>query len=53
MYDLPHHKAKNEQDIINFIDQHPFAFLTGCDADNKPVVTQLPVFIEEKEGRKI
>jgi transcriptional regulator len=53
MYDLPHHKERNEETIKEFIDQHPFAFLAGCDSDNKPVVTQIPVFIEEKDGRKI
>jgi transcriptional regulator len=53
MYDLPYHKAKDEQDIIEFIARYPFAFLTGCDSDNKPIATQIPVFIEEKDGRKI
>ena len=53
MYDLPYHKAKNQKDINELISKYPFAFLTGCDAENKPVVTQIPVFIEEKEGRKI
>jgi transcriptional regulator len=53
MYDLPYHKAKDEQDIKAFIARYPFAFLTGCDSDNKPIATQIPVFIEEKEGRKI
>ena len=53
MYDLPHHKEQNEQVIKEFIDKHPFAFLSGCDAENKPVVTQAPVFIEEQDGRKI
>lgn len=53
MYDLPHHKEKNEQVIGEFIAQYPFAFLSGCDASHKPVATQLPVFIEEEAGRKI
>lgn len=53
MYDLPHHKEKNEQVVKEFIDQHPFAFITGCDAENKPVATQIPVFIEEQDGKKI
>jgi transcriptional regulator len=52
MYDLPYHKEKNQQVVKEFIDQHPFAFLTGCDAENKPVATQVPVFIEERNGRK-
>jgi len=53
MYDLPYHKEQDEQVIKEFVDKHPFAFLTGCNAENKPVATQVPVFIEEKEGRKI
>lgn len=52
MYDLPYHKEKNSQSIKAFIDQHPFAFLTGIDAEHKPVATQVPVFIEERDGRK-
>lgn len=53
MYDLPHHKEHDPSIISEFIDQHPFAVITGCDADNKPVATQIPVFIEEKNGRKL
>jgi transcriptional regulator len=53
MYDLPYHKAQNAQVIKEFVDQYPFAFLTGCDSENKPVATQVPVFIEEKNGKKL
>lgn len=53
MYDLPYYKEQSEQVIKEFIDQHSFAFLTGCNSENKPVVTQVPVFIEEKGGQKI
>ena len=53
MYNLPYHKEQNAQLIKEFIDQYPFAFLAGCDSENKPVATQVPVFIEEKEGKKI
>ena len=53
MYDLSYHKEKNEQIIKEFIVKYPFAFLTGCDAENKPVATQIPVFIEEINDRKI
>ncbi len=53
MYDLPRHKEKDPQKIKEFITRYPFAFLTGCDSENKPVVTQLPVFIEEEHDRKI
>jgi len=53
MYNLPYYKEQNEQVIKEFIDKHPFAFLAGSDSENKPVATQVPVFIEEKDGRKI
>jgi transcriptional regulator len=50
MYDLPYYKEEDKQVIIEFIHKHPFAFLSGCDEHNKPVATQLPVFIEERNG---
>jgi transcriptional regulator len=53
MYDLPRHKEKDPEVIKEFISRYPFAFLTGCDSEKRPVVTQLPVFLEEHEGRKI
>lgn len=53
MYDLPYHKEHNEQVVKEFIDWYPFAFLTGSDSENKPVAAQVPVFIEENDGRKI
>lgn len=53
MYDLPEYKEKNEKVIKEFIDRHPFAFVSGCDPGNKPVATQVPVFIEEHDGKKI
>ncbi len=53
MYKLPYHKEQNDQVIKKFVNQYPFAFLTGCNSENKPVATQVPVFIEEKDGGKI
>jgi transcriptional regulator len=53
MYNLPHHKENNEQVISEFIARYPFAFLAGCDSESKPIATQVPVFIEESNGRKI
>ena len=51
MYSLPYFKEQDKETVIQFIHEHPFAFLAGCSADNKPVATQVPVFIDEKEGR--
>lgn len=53
MYSLPYHKENNPQIIKQFIGKYPFAFLTGCNSENKPVATQVPVFIEEKNGKNI
>jgi transcriptional regulator len=51
MYNLPYFKEKNQERVMEFIHQHPFAFIAGSDKEGKPVATQIPVFIEEKEGR--
>ena len=36
---------------MQFVREHPFAFLAGSDATNIPVATQIPVFIDEKDGK--
>jgi transcriptional regulator len=51
MYNLPYFKETDQQVILDFIHQHPFAFISGCDENNKPVATQIPVFIEERDGK--
>jgi len=53
MYNLPYHKENDPQIIKEFIARYPFAFLTGCDMENKPIATQVPVFIEEGDGKNI
>jgi transcriptional regulator len=53
MYDLPYFKEKNEKVIRDFIDQHPFAFITGCDQKNRPVATQIPIFLEQENNKLI
>ena len=51
MYDLPQYKEKDNEVIKQFVREHPFAFLAASDANNKPVATQVPVFIDEKDGK--
>lgn len=51
MYNLPYFKEQDAGKVLDFVRQHPFAFLCGCDAANKPVATQIPVFIDERNGR--
>jgi transcriptional regulator len=51
MYNLPYFKGQDAEEVLQFMKEHPFIFLTGVDADNKPVTTQVPVFIDEKESK--
>ena len=53
MYNLPYFKEKDEKTVIQFIAEHPFAFLTGCNKNYIPVATQVPVFIEEENGKRV
>jgi len=53
MYNLPYHKEHNQTVIHEFVATYPFAFLTGCDAENRPVATQVPLFIEIVDGRQV
>ena len=50
MYNLPYFKEKDKAVILDFIHKHPFAFMAGSDKEQKPVATQIPVFIEERDG---
>ena len=51
MYNLPYFKEEDQQVVMDFIHANPFAFICGCDEDQKPVATQIPVFIEERDGK--
>ena len=51
MYNLPYFKEEDADVVLQFMRDHPFVFLTGVTEDNKPVATQVPVFIDEKNGK--
>ena len=51
MYSLPYFKEKDKEVLLHFIHNHPFAFLAGCNTDGKPVATQIPMFIEERDDK--
>jgi len=51
MYNLPYFKESEQETVLQFMREHPFVFLSGVDAENKPVATQVPVFIDEKDGK--
>ena len=46
MYTMPYYKESDNEVVMDFMHQHPFAFLTGIASNNKPVATQLPLFID-------
>jgi transcriptional regulator len=50
---MPAYKDNDPTAIQAFIDAHPFAFVSGCDAENHPIATQVPVFVEEEAGRMV
>jgi transcriptional regulator len=51
MYNLPYFKEQDQEVVLQFMREHPFVFLTGVNEENKPVATQVPVFIDEKDGK--
>ncbi|MDX1439773.1 MAG: FMN-binding negative transcriptional regulator, partial [Rubricoccaceae bacterium] len=53
MYDLPHHKENDPDVVREFIGRYPLATLIGCDAEQHPVATQIPVFVEAVDGREV
>jgi transcriptional regulator len=50
MYNFSYFKEKDKQTILNFIDDNPFAFMTGSFLSGKQVATQIPVLLEERNG---
>jgi transcriptional regulator len=50
MYKLPYFKEENEEKVIAFMKENSFALVTGI-GENYPVATQLPMEVEEKEGK--
>jgi transcriptional regulator len=52
MYNLPHFKEKDQQVVIEFMKQHPFAMLIGS-ADDQCYATQVPLLFEERENKII
>lgn len=50
MYSFPYFKEKDQQVLRDFLEKHPFAFLTGSNANGEQVATQLPLLVEERQG---
>ncbi len=50
MYDLSYFKEKEKTEIIAFMKENSFAIITGM-GENFPVATQIPLEVEEKDGK--
>lgn len=50
MYNLPYFKANHPQEVFDFMQAHPFVMLISNGAPY-PVATQVPVLLEEREGK--
>lgn len=50
MYSFSYFKEKNEQKVLELIEENPFAFMTGSFLSGKQVATQIPVLLEEING---
>lgn len=50
MYNFSHFKEKDKQTLLDFIEENPFAFLTGSFLSGKQIATQIPMLLVEKDG---
>ena len=51
MYNVPHFKTSDKDEIIAFMHAHPFIMLCGVAENNSPVVTNVPVLIEQRDDK--
>ena len=50
MYHFSYFKEKDRQTILAFLEQHPFAFMTGSFNNGTQVATQVPMLTVERDG---
>lgn len=53
MYNFSYYQETDQQVVLDFIEAHPFAFLTGSTLDGKQVATQIPLLFEIRDGQLI
>jgi len=51
MYNYPHYKEHDREKVIAFMRNHPFVTLIGSDKNGRIEATQIPVLVEEKDGK--
>jgi len=50
MYNFSYFKEKDRQRLLDFIEDYPFAFMTGSFLSGQQVATQIPILLEERNG---
>lgn len=50
MYKFSYFKENDKQRMFDFIEQNPFAFMTGSFLSGNQVATQIPILLEERDG---
>ena len=53
MYSLPYFKESDSANVLQFMRNNPFVVLCGTDKNGLPVATQVPVFVDERDGKII
>ena len=46
MYNIPYYKAKDHQEVVDFMHANPFVTICGVDKEGFPVATQVPVLLK-------
>ena len=53
MFNYPQYKEHDKEKVLEFMRQYPFVTLLGCDVKERIEATQIPVLVEEKNGKII
>ena len=53
MYNIPHFKAKDQQEVVDFMHANPFVTICGVDKEGFPVATQVPVLLKTENDKII
>jgi len=51
MYNISYFKASDHKEVTDFMRQHPFVMLCGVSSAGNPVVTHVPVLLEERDDK--
>jgi len=46
MYNIPYYKAKDHQEVLDFMNANPFVTICGVNKEGLPVATQIPILLK-------